>query len=62
MIDVKVANKEVTAPRKNVSPPTINLMDELRARSAPKAVAKKTLSRKTRPIKKRTGEGTRFAY
>ncbi len=62
LIDAKVAGKKVTSPRKHVSPPTINLMDALRAslqkraKSAPKPVAKKAPTRRTAPIKKkRTG-------
>lgn len=59
LIDAKVAGKQVTTPRKQVAPPTINLMDALRAslqkraKSAPKTGAGKASTRKAAPIKKR---------
>ena len=62
LIDAKVAGKKVTSPPKHIAPPTINLMDALRAslqkraKSAPKTVAKKASTRRAAPIKKkRTG-------
>jgi DNA end-binding protein Ku len=59
LIDAKVAGQEVSRPPKHAPPPTINLMDALRAslqkraKSAPKTVAKKGSTRRGAPTKKR---------
>ncbi|QDT74484.1 non-homologous end joining protein Ku [Lacipirellula limnantheis] len=57
LIDAKVAGQEVSRPPSRALPPTINIMEALRAslqkraRGAPKTVAKKTPKRP--PVKKR---------
>jgi DNA end-binding protein Ku len=59
LIEAKVAGQEVSRPPKTAAPPTINIMDALRAslqkraKSAPKTVAKKGSTRRAAPIKKR---------
>jgi non-homologous end joining protein Ku len=61
LIDAKVAGTEVTTAKKHAVPPTIKLMDALRAslqkraKSARRAVSNKASTRKATIKKRRTG-------